>query len=106
MPELVCHSAQKAVAIYVIFKGGRTQLVAEDMLMAFSLLIQANVYVWAQALKWLFRQPAMAFLKSKSYLRHLCAMAGCCNIVGLMAVNMVRTVLCLSDFMTATGYLV
>ena len=43
----------------------------------------------AQGIKWLFMQPRMDSLRNKWYFRHICALGGCCNIIGLMAVNMV-----------------
>ena len=42
-----------------------------------------------QAAKWLARQPSVEQMHGTARWRHICALAGCCNVLGLMCANLV-----------------
>ncbi|KAL3132194.1 hypothetical protein ABBQ32_008792 [Trebouxia sp. C0010 RCD-2024] len=88
--------------IYVPLGGSATRLLNIWLIFTFVALwhdLEWHLLGWAWltcilfvpelGIKWLFMQPSMAFLRNRWYFRHICALGGCCNIIGLMAVNMV-----------------
>ncbi|KAL3156486.1 hypothetical protein ABBQ38_000790 [Trebouxia sp. C0009 RCD-2024] len=88
--------------IYVPLGGSSTRLLNIWLIFTFVALwhdLEWHLLGWAWltcilfvpelGIKWLFVQPSMAFLRNKWYFRHICALGGCCNMIGLMAVNMV-----------------
>lgn len=42
-----------------------------------------------QAAKWLARQPFLKQMHETAGWRYICALAGCCNVLGLMCANLV-----------------